>query len=273
MCSSFGAFQPRMGEIAGRFFTDRWIDAPVAPGKQGGAYSHSAVCSAHPYVLMNYTGKTRDVQTLAHELGHGVHQYLARVQGTFHADTPLVTAETASVFGEQLVFQELLQRESTDQGRLAMLISKIDDTIATVFRQVALHRFEAKVHEARRIEELPSAQFAEAWMESQREMFRGSVELTEDYHHWWSYIPHFLHTPGYVYAYAFGELLVLSLVAQYNADPEGFPDRYMELLAAGGSDAPDVLLGRMGIDLTEPTFWHQGLSAIERLIARAEALA
>jgi len=271
---AYGDFHPQMAEVAGRFFDDGWIDAPLAPGKRGGAFSHGAVPSAHPYVLLNYTGKPRDVRTLAHELGHGVHQFLAREQGVLQASTPLTTAETASVFGEMLVFQRLLRREDDPQNRLAMLVSKIDDTMATVFRQTALNRFENKIHTARREEgELTSERFAEAWMETQRAMFAGSVTLEDHYRRWWSYIPHFLHTPGYVYAYAFGELLVLALYAEYERTGDGFSERYLDLLAAGGSDWPRALVGRFGLDLTDADFWQQGLDAIEELIDDAEELA
>ena len=270
---SYSSFHPRMGQVAERFFAGRWIDAPVVAGKQGGAYSHGVVPSAHPYVLLNYTGKARDVQTLAHELGHGVHQYLSRDHGVLQARTPLTTAETASIFGELVVFKELLRRESDPRTQLALLVSRVDDTIATVFRQVALNRFEDRIHTARRESgELSADQFAALWMETQAAMFQGSVALGDHYRHWWSYIPHFLHTPGYVYAYAFGELLVLSLHALYEADPAGFPSRYLDLLAAGGSDWPHVLVGRLGIDLQDKAFWQQGLRAIEALIVRAEAL-
>ena len=271
---AYTRFHPRMGRIAEQFFEGRWIDAPVVAGKQGGAYSHGAVPSAHPYVLLNFMGRTRDVQTLAHELGHGVHQYLSRARGLLQADTPLTTAETASVFGELVVFQELLQREASSRGRLALLVSKIDDTIATVFRQVAMNRFEDRVHTVRSAEgELSAAQIASLWMQTQEAMFQGSVTLEDHYRHWWSYIPHFLHTPGYVYAYAFGELLVLALYARYQEAPDTFPEQYLELLAAGGSDWPHVLVGRLGIDLRDPEFWQRGLRAIEDMIARAEALA
>ena len=271
---AYGDFHPQMAEVAGRFFDDGWIDAPLAPGKRGGAFSHGAVPSAHPYVLLNYTGKPRDVRTLAHELGHGVHQFLAREQGVLQASTPLTTAETASVFGEMLVFQRLLRREDDPQNRLAMLVSKIDDTMATVFRQTALNRFENKIHTARREEgELTSERFAEAWMETQRAMFAGSVTLEDHYRRWWSYIPHFLHTPGYVYAYAFGELLVLALYTEYERTGDGFSERYLDLLAAGGSDWPRALVGRFGLDLTDADFWQQGLDAIEELIDDAEELA
>ncbi|GAB5520700.1 MAG: M3 family oligoendopeptidase [Rhodothermales bacterium] len=271
---SYRAFHPEMGTIVEQFFEGQWIDAALAPGKRGGAFSHGAVPSAHPYILMNYTGKIRDVQTLAHELGHGVHQYLSRQQGVFHADTPLTTAETASVFGEMLVFQRLIQAETDPKNRLAMLVSKIDDTIATVFRQVAMNRFEDRIHTARRTEgELSADGLAEAWLDTQRAMFQGSVTLGDHYQHWWSYIPHFLHTPGYVYAYAFGELLVLALYARYQEVGPGFADDYLGLLAAGGSDWPHVLVGKLGIDLTDLAFWHQGLNAIEALIEEAEGLA
>lgn len=271
---SYSSFHPQMGEIADRFFKQAWIDAPVAPGKHGGAFSHGAVPSAHPYILMNYTGKVRDVQTLAHELGHGVHQYLSRRQGVLQCDTPLTTAETASVFGEMLVFQRLLETERDAANKLSMLIGKIDDTVATVFRQVAMNRFEDRIHTSRRDEgELTAEHFGELWIETQRAMFQGSVTLGEHYRHWWSYIPHFLHTPGYVYAYAFGELLVLSLYARYREDPQTFPGRYVGLLEAGGSDWPHVLLDRLDVDLTDHTFWSNGMNAIEKLIEEAEMLA
>ena len=271
---SYEAFHPQMGEIAGYFFERRWIDAPVAPGKRGGAFSHGAVPSVHPYVLMNYTGKVRDVQTLAHELGHGVHQYLSRTQGYLQCDTPLTTAETASVFGEMLVFQRLMQEEESPKNRLAMLVGKIDDTLATVFRQTAMNRFEHRTHTLRREQgELSAEQLGDIWMETQEDMFRGSVTLTEEYRHWWSYIPHFLHTPGYVYAYSFGELLVLALYARYLEDGEAFPEKYLGLLEAGGSDWPHVLIGHLGIDLTDLDFWRQGLGAIDDLITQAEELA
>ncbi|HEV2121679.1 MAG TPA: M3 family metallopeptidase, partial [Chloroflexota bacterium] len=227
-----------------------------------------------PYILMNYTGKVRDVQTLAHEMGHGVHQYLSRSQGVLQSDTPLTTAETASVFGEMLVFQRLMQREPDPQNQLAMLVSKIDDTIATVFRQVAMNRFEDRIHTARREEgELTAEGFSELWLETQRAMFEGSVTLGEHYRLWWSYIPHFLHTPGYVYAYAFGELLVLALYARYQEEGNAFAESYLRLLEAGGSDWPHTLVGRLGVDLTDLGFWKRGLAAIEDLVEQAERLA
>lgn len=271
---AYGAFHPRMEAIAAEFFERRWIDAALVPGKRGGAFSHGAVPSAHPYILMNYTGKIRDVQTLAHELGHGVHQYLSRKQGVLQSDTPLTTAETASVFGEMLVFQRLMAQEPDPANRLAMLVSKIDDTIATVFRQVAMNRFEDRIHTRRRAEgELSAEAFGEAWIDTQTAMFQGSVTLGEHYRHWWSYIPHFLHTPGYVYAYAFGELLVLALYERYRQSGPDFADQYLGLLEAGGSDWPHVLVGRLGVDLTDLAFWQQGLAAIEQWIEEAERLA
>ena len=271
--TSYSDFHPRMGEIAAMFFDERWIDAPATPGKQGGAFSHGAVPSAHPYVLMNYTGKIRDVQTLAHELGHGVHQHLSRRQGVLQAGTPLTTAETASVFGEMLVFQRLMRQEDDPATQLAMLCGKIDDTIATVFRQVAMNRFEERIHTERRdAGELSSDRFSELWMETQSDMFRGSVTLGEHYRHWWSYIPHFLHSPGYVYAYAFGELLVFALYARYQQVGASFADDYLGLLEAGGSDWPHVLVGKLGVDITDLSFWEKGLLEIEQMISQAEAL-
>jgi oligoendopeptidase F len=270
---SYGAFSPRMAEIAGDFFRLGWIDAALRPGKRGGAFSHRAVPQVHPYILMNFTGNVRDVQTLAHELGHGVHQYLSRERGSLEGDTPLTTAETASVFGEMLVFDRLLQTETDPAARLALLVHKIDDTTATVFRQIAMNRFEDRIHRARREEgELPVERFGEIWIETQSRMFRGSVTLGEHYRIWWSYIPHFVHSPGYVYAYAFGELLVLALYSVYRTEPDGFAERYIKLLSAGGSDWPHVLLAGLGVDLRDPDFWNRGLSEIEALIAQAEEL-
>lgn len=271
---SYGRFHPRMSDVASKFFEKRWIDAPVRPGKRGGAFSHSAVPSCHPYVMLNYTGLVRDVQTLAHELGHGVHQYLARGQGPLQCDTPLTTAETASVFGEMLVFENLLNQEQDPRNRLAMLMAKIDDTTATVFRQIAMNRFEDRVHNARRSDgELSTERLCEMWMETQSGMFEGSVRLGGHYSIWWSYIPHFLHSPGYVYAYAFGELLVLALFARYREEGESFAPKYLDLLASGGSDWPNLQVAKLGIDLTDPGFWHQGLAAIEDIIGQAETLA
>jgi oligoendopeptidase F len=271
---AYSGFHPEMGRIAGEFFEKNWIDAALNPGKRSGAYAASTVPSAHPYVFMNYTGQLRDVQTLAHELGHGVHQYLSRPNGIFQADTPLTTAETASVFGEMLVFQNIMKTLTDPKERLALLMEKIDDTIATVFRQVSMNRFENAIHTARRNEgELSTERFSELWIETQRALYGDSVSLTDNYNWWWMYIPHFLHTPGYVYAYAFGELLVLSLYQQYVENPEGFADRYLNVLSAGGSEWPDKLIARMGLNIQNPDFWKQGLRLFDQLVAQAEEAA
>ncbi|MDE2996275.1 MAG: M3 family oligoendopeptidase [Bacteroidota bacterium] len=272
--SSYTDFHPEMGAITERFFDENWIDAALGEAKRGGAFSHGCVPSAHPYILMNYTGKIRDVQTLAHELGHGVHQYLSREQGIFHADTPLTTAETASVFGEMLVFQRLMKAEQDPKNRLAMLMGKIDDTIATVFRQVSMNRFENRIHGERRSKgELSAEDFSAAWMDTQKPMFGDSVTLSDDYSVWWSYIPHFLHTPGYVYAYAFGELLVLALYQKYQESGPGFADQYIELLRSGGKDWPHTLVGELDVDLRDPAFWAGGVQAIGDLVDEAAGLA
>jgi oligoendopeptidase F len=271
---AYYSFHPGMGEIASMFFDQNWIDAALRPGKRSGAFSHSAVPDVHPYVLMNYTGTSRDVQTLAHELGHGVHQYLARKQGALNSRTPLTTSETASVFGEMLVFEKLVRAESSDARKLALIVSKLDDSMATVFRQISMNQFEERIHGHRREKgELSIEEFNQHWLETQNEMFQGSVTLSENYGIWWSYIPHFIHTPGYVYAYAFGELLVLALYSMYLQNPEAFPEQYLELLSAGGSDWPHKLVGELGVDLNNPEFWNNGLEEIEKMIERAESLA
>ena len=272
--NSYSEFHPEMGSIAGKFFEHSWIDAAIKPGKRGGAYSASTVPSVHPYVFMNFDGKIRDVQTLAHELGHGVHQYLSREQGALQADTPLTTAETASVFGEMLVFQKLMRKLEDPREKLALLIGKIDDTIATVFRQVSMNRFEHAMHTKRREEgELTTDEFSQLWRNVQEDLYGDSVELTDSYDIWWCYIPHFLHTPGYVYAYAFGELLVLALYEEYTQSSNGFADNYIKMLEAGGSDWPEHIVGTMGLDITDPKFWNKGLQAIDKMIAQAEELA
>ncbi|GIV81457.1 MAG: hypothetical protein KatS3mg051_0811 [Anaerolineae bacterium] len=231
---AYGKFHPQMAEIAGQFFARSWIDAPPYPGKRSGAYSASAVPSVHPYVFLNFTGSARDVMTLAHELGHGVHQYLSREQGMLQQHTPLTTAEMASTFGEMLVFSDFMARESDPAVRLAMLAHKIEDTFATVFRQISMNRFEHAMHTARRSEgELSSERLSQFWMETQQAMFGDSVELTENYAIWWSYVPHFLQVPGYVYAYAFGELLVLALFARYRQEGD-FLCPALSTGAAGG---------------------------------------
>jgi oligoendopeptidase F len=267
-------FHPEMSSIAGEFFEKNWIDAAIKPGKRGGAYSASTVTSIHPYVFMNFDGKLRDVQTLAHELGHGVHQYLSRKQGELQSSTPLTTAETASVFGEMLVFNKLMNRLDDPSEKLALLVSKIDDTIATVFRQISMNRFEDKIHTARREQgELSKEQFSAFWIETQKDLYGDSVTLTEEYKIWWCYIPHFLHTPGYVYAYAFGELLVLALYDSYKSSKNGFSDKYLSLLEAGGSDWPHNLVSTMGLDIKDRNFWSRGLNIFEGMVKEAEELA
>ncbi len=272
--NAYYAFHNQAGEIAQEFFDKSWIHAAETPGKRGGAYSASTVPSAHPYVFLNYTGSARDVMTLAHELGHGVHQYLSRPQGMLQAHTPLTTAEMASTFGEMLVFTDLMQREDDPKARLAMLGHKIEDIFATVFRQISMNRFEHGMHTARRDEgELTSDRLSEIWLETQRAMFGDSVTMTDNYGLWWSYVPHFLHTPGYVYAYSFGELLVLALFARYRKEGrESFAPRYLDVLKAGGSNWPEKTLAPMGVDLTNPNFWQEGLLEIDALVTQAEEL-
>jgi len=271
---AYGDFHPEMKTVASLFFEKNWIDAAIKPGKRGGAYSASTVTSVHPYVFMNYDGQLRDVQTLAHELGHGVHQYLARKQGELQSSTPLTTAETASVFGEMLVFNKLMKNLDDPKEKLALLISKIDDTIATVFRQVSMNRFEDKIHTTRREQgELTTEQFSELWYATQKDLYGDSINLTDEYRLWWCYIPHFLHTPGYVYAYAFGELLVLALYDSYQKEDNGFADRYITLLEAGGSDWPHNIVGKMGIDITDSGFWNRGLNIFKKMVDDAELLA
>jgi oligoendopeptidase F len=270
----YGSFSPQLGGLAGRFFDERWIDAPVRPAKRGGAFCASAVPSAHPYVMLNYTARRRDVLTLAHELGHGVHFALAASQGIFHQSTPLTLAETASVFGETIVFARLLREDTTPASRLALLAEKLEDTIATVFRQVAMNRFEDLVHTTRRERgELAVERFGELWAESQQELLGDSVELTDGYLCWWSYIPHFIGSPGYVYAYAYGQLLALSVYQRYEqVGPELVP-AYLELLAAGGSRSPEELGQIVGVDLADPGFWDAGLDLVERQLHDAEEAA
>jgi oligoendopeptidase F len=272
--SAYEAFSPRMAEIAALFFERRWIDAEVRSGKGGGAFSASTVPSVHPYVLVNYTGQLNDVTTVAHELGHGVHQYLSRPRGYFQADTPLVMAETASVFGEMLVFEHLLRDINDPQARLGLLCGKIEDSIATVFRQVALTRFEQKLHLARRRQgELSRDQICELWLEANAALYGDAVKLTDGYRWWWAYIPHFVHTPFYCYAYGFGELLVLALYELYRREGARFVPAYLDLLAAGGSDTPANLLRSFGIDISDPSFWNLGLEPLRKMVADAERMA
>src|SRR5690349_16239134 len=270
--SAYGAFSPRMAEIAERFFSQRWIDAPVRPGKAPGALSHPTVPSAHPYILLNYQGKPRDVMTLAHELGHGVHQVLANRQGPLMAPTPLTLAETASVFGEMLTFRALLDNTPEPRERKALLASKVEDMINTVVRQIAFYSFERKVHTERRDGELTSERLGEIWLEVQRESLGPAIELSEGYESFWGYIPHFIHSPFYVYAYAFGDCLVNSLYAVYEKAEKGFAERYLDMLKAGGTKHHSELLKPFGLDARDPHFWQGGLGVIERLIGELEAL-
>jgi oligoendopeptidase F len=271
---SYEAFSPRAGRIVRDFFERNWIDAELRPGKRGGAFSSSAVPSAHPYILMNYTDKLRDVMTLAHELGHGLHQYLARPVGYLQCDTPLTTAETASVFGEMLTFHRLLEVFPEPRTRLAMLCSKIEDGFATVFRQVVLTRFEQLLHRERREKgELTTEQINDLWLAANRPMHGDVVRLTDGYAWWWLYIGHFIHVPFYCYAYAFGELLVLALVQKYRREGAAFVPKYLELLASGGSAAPHVLLARLGVDVNNPGFWELGLRLLDDMVGEAEGLA
>ncbi len=271
---AYGDFSPVMRDIAAQFFDGAWIDAESRDGKRGGAFSSGAVPSAHPYVLLSYLGHPRDVMTLAHELGHGVHQYLARERGYLQADTALTMAETASVFGEMLVFERLRRQEQAPRARLALLCSFIEDAFGTVFRQIALTRFEQGVHRARRAEgELSSDRLDEIWMQVNAALYGDAVTLSDDYARWWAYIPHFIHSPFYCYAYGFGELLVLALYEMYREQGEAFVPRYLALLAAGGSEAPAVLLARVGVDIQQPQFWQRGLGVIRRLVDEAKALA
>ncbi|MDR3421705.1 MAG: M3 family oligoendopeptidase [Xanthobacteraceae bacterium] len=270
--TAYGAFSPRMAEIAERFFDRRWIDAPVRPGKAPGAFAHPTTPSAHPYVLLNYQGKPRDVMTLAHELGHGVHQVLAAPNGALMAPTPLTLAETASVFGEMLTFRKLLAATSDGKERKAMLAAKVEDMINTVVRQIAFYTFERSVHTERKSGELTAERIGELWLAVQHESLGPAIELKPGYETFWAYIPHFIHSPFYVYAYAFGDCLVNSLYAVYEHATEGFAERYLAMLAAGGTKHHSELLAPFGLDARDPAFWQGGLSVIERMIAELESL-
>jgi oligoendopeptidase F len=271
---SYRAFSPELAGVVEHFFVSPWIDAPALAGKQGGAFCAYTVPSLHPYVLLNWTSRRRDVLTLAHELGHGAHAYLARGQGVFHQTTPLTLAETASVFGETLVFGRLLESTESADARLALLAEHVEGAIATVFRQTAMNGFEDLVHNARRSEgELSVERIGELWAQSQTEMLGSAVEITEGYRSWWSYIPHFIATPGYVYAYAYGQLLALSVYHQYERQGSDFVPRYLHLLASGGSDSPDNLGRIVGCDLADPAFWDGGLALVEAQLEAAEQAA
>ncbi len=270
--SAYDNFAPEMAAIAGRFFDEQWIDAPVRPGKAPGAFAHPTVPSAHPYVLVNYMGKPRDVMTLAHELGHGVHQVLAGAQGALMCQTPLTLAETASVFGEMLTFRALLNRTTDKRERKVMLAQKVEDMINTVVRQIAFYEFERKVHTARKAGELTADDIGELWLSVQADSLGPAIKISEGYETYWAYIPHFIHSPFYVYAYAFGDCLVNSLYAVYQKAETGFQDKYFELLKAGGTKHHSELLKPFGLDATDPSFWSKGLSMIEGLIDELEAL-
>jgi oligoendopeptidase F len=270
--TAYGAFSPEMAGIAKRFFTDRWIDAPVRPGKAPGAFSHPTTPSAHPYVLMNYQGKPRDVMTLAHELGHGVHQVLAAKNGALMAPTPLTLAETASVFGEMLTFKRLLAQTKSAKQRQALLAGKVEDMINTVVRQIAFYSFERAVHTERRSGELTAERIGQLWLSVQTESLGPAIEIKPGYENFWMYIPHFIHSPFYVYAYAFGDCLVNSLYAVYEHAQEGFAERYLAMLAAGGTKHYSELLKPFGLDAKDPTFWDGGLSVIAGMIDELEAM-
>jgi oligoendopeptidase F len=271
---SFGDFSDVLADGARRFFDEEWIDAPVRPAKRGGAFCAYTVPSAHPYVMLNYTAQRRDVLTLAHELGHGLHAYLAQERGVFEQHTPLTLAETASVFGETLVFARLLDAAQTPESRLALLAENIEGSIATVFRQVAMNQFENLVHTARRTEgELSVDHINKLWVQSQEELLGDAVEVTDGYKTWWSYVPHFIGSPGYVYAYAYGQLLALSVYGKYLAEGESFVPKYLELLSAGGSKSPEELAAIAGLDLADPGFWRAGLDLVKNQLELAEAAA
>jgi oligoendopeptidase F len=271
---SYSSFSDELGGIVQRFFDERWIDAPVRPNKRGGAFCAYTVPSAHPYVLLNYTYKRRDVMTLAHELGHGVHAALGGRQGVFHFSTPLTLAETASVFGEQIVFGRLLEQAGTPDSKLALLTETVDGAVATVFRQIAMNRFEHAIHTGRREEgELTVERICELWSAEQRRMLGDAVEVTDDYGIWWSYVPHFIQAPGYVYAYSFGYLFSLAIYRRYVDEGESLVEPYLDLLRAGGSAPPAELASRLGFDIGDPAFWSAGLDAIGALVDEAEQLA
>jgi oligoendopeptidase F len=272
--NAYSEFSGELGSVVSRFIDESWIDAPVRPGKRGGAFCAYGVPSQHPYVLLNWTSTPRDVATLAHELGHGVHGYLARGQGIFHQSTPLTLAETASVFGETLTNHSLLAMLTDPAERFALLAATLEDSIATVFRQVAMNRFENECHTLRRTEgELSVEQFNEVWARTQTQMLGPSVEITEGYRTWWSYIPHFIATPGYVYAYAYGQLLALSVYARYQAEGPDFVPAYLQMLSAGGSMSPEEITGLVGCDLTDPGFWQAGLEIVDGQLTAAEEAA
>jgi oligoendopeptidase F len=269
---AYGAFSPDLAAIGKRFFERPWIDAPVRPGKSPGAFAHPTVPSVHPYLLLNYQGKSRDVMTLAHELGHGCHQVLAGPRGALMADTPLTLAETASVFGEMLTFRAMLAAETEPKRRKAMLASKVEDMLNTVVRQIAFVEFERRVHDERREGELTPERIGAIWLDVQRESLGPAIRFEDEYRWYWAYIPHFIHTPFYVYAYAFGDCLVNSLYAVYEGAAAGFAEKYLDLLRAGGTRRHRELLAPFGLDASKPDFWQKGLSVIAGFIAELEAM-
>ena len=269
---AYNAFDPRMGKIAKPFFKDGWIDAGVKPGKAPGAFAHPTVTDVHPYVMLNYLGKPRDVMTLAHELGHGVHQVLAAGQGEMLSSTPLTLAETASVFGEMLTFQKMLEKAETQEQRKVLLAGKVEDMINTVVRQIAFYDFECKLHDARRGGELTPEDINALWMSVQAESLGPVFDFMEGYETFWAYIPHFVHSPFYVYAYAFGDGLVNALYAVYREGGEGFEEKYFDMLKAGGSKHHKELLAPFGLDASDPKFWDKGLSMISDMIDELEAM-
>ena len=269
---AYGSFSPDLAEVGQRFFDNAWIDAPVRPGKASGAFAHPTVPSAHPYLLLNYQGKTRDVMTLAHELGHGVHQVLAGKQGQLLSDTPLTLAETASVFGEMLTFRAVLASKTDPKQRRTMLASKVEDMLNTVVRQIAFHQFETKVHAARSEGELMPEDLGDIWIETQKASLGPAIKFDDDYRTFWSYIPHFIHSPFYVYAYAFGDCLVNSLYAVYQNAEDGFAEKYLEMLSAGGTLRHKELLAPFGLDASDPAFWSKGLDVIDGFITELEGM-
>ena len=269
---AYGSFSPDLADLARKFFDNPWIDAPVRPGKASGAFAHPTVVSCHPYVMVNYLGKTRDVMTLAHELGHGVHQLLAAEQGELLSHTPLTLAETASVFGEMLTFQSLLAQESDPGRRKALLASKVEDMLNTVVRQIAFYEFERRIHAERRTGELTADRIGEIWMEVAGESLGPAVNLADGYETYWTYVSHFIHAPFYVYAYAFGDGLVNALYARYKEGDPGFQQRYFDMLRAGGAKHHSELLAPFGLDAADPAFWDQGLGLIESMIDELEAM-
>jgi len=269
---AYGDFAPQMADTAKRFFDERWIDARPREGKDSGAFSHPVVPSAHPYILLNFHGKSRDVMTLAHELGHGVHQVLAADQGTLMADTPLTTAETASVFGEMLTFRKMVDGERDPARRKILIAGKVEDMLNTVVRQVAFHEFERRVHDERKTGELSAARLGEIWLDTQAESLGPAIRFDDAYKNYWAYIPHFIHTPFYVYAYAFGDCLVNSLYGVFAAGHSGFEDKYLDMLAAGGTKRHQELLAPFGLDATDPDFWNQGLGVVKGFITELEAM-